>query len=443
MIHQEHETQRGSALVLAVFVLALLTAMGVALLFVSQNEVKMGEASIRPKKAFFYAEAGLEHSRQALWRVNGPNDFKNELQAATGTLDPLDPIGFDPETVAPVYDANGNVIGFSGYDNDTPLVGLRTLDDGWYAAFMSNDPGEGRTDSVDTDNRVILTGVGVGPDRSFEVVEAVIDIDPFLPEMPPAAIFLLGPTPVFDSANSKKKTYTGNDCSVSGGDHYPVVGTIGSAAEAAAESGAHSSPDWETGPYNTSDDVIADMTASPVVGMSDASYTMSPEWENCQEMKDMVEGIRRVATITCAHSTKLAKSSCPADVSNPRNIYFGDGDLEVSANDHYYGMLVVTGELVLGGRVDFDGIILVIGEGRFRFNGAGNGVINGGMVVANIAGPDGVYGNSDDCTGGTNGFGPSVYDERGGGNAGNVYCSTVLDVSEQANPYEILQFRQH
>jgi hypothetical protein len=442
MIRQVFNNERGSALVLAVFILALLTAMGVALLFLTQNEVKSGEASIRPKKAFFYAEAGLEHARQALWRINGPYPLEDELRYATGgTLN--DPIGFDPATIAPVFDASGNVIGFSGYDNDIPLVGLRTLEDGWYAAFMSNDHGEGRTNSVDTDDRITLTGVGVGPDRSFEVVEAVIDIDPFLPEMPPAAIFLLGPTPTFESASSKKKTYTGNDCGVSGGDHYPVVGTIGAAAEAAAEAGASAGPTYETGPYSTSDDVIADMTASPVVGMSDATYAMDSDWENCQAMKDMVEGLRRIPTVTCADGTRLASPSCPADVSNPRNIYFGEGDLEVSQHQHHYGMLVVTGELVLAGGVDFDGIILVIGEGRFRLNGAGNGVVNGGVVVANIAGPDGVYPSADDCTGGTNGFGPSVYDERGGGNAGSTYCSQVIHDSDQAKPYEILEFRQY
>ncbi|MCH7780323.1 MAG: hypothetical protein IH848_05700, partial [Acidobacteria bacterium] len=243
--------------------------------------------------------------------------------------------------------------------------------------------------------------------------------------------------------NSKKKNYIGDDCGITGWDYYPVIGTIGTAAEAAAESGANSKPDWQAGPYNTADDVIADMSSSPVQGMSDATYSMDPDWTSCQTMKDMVEGLRAVADVTCADATALAKPSCPADVSNQKHIYFGDGDLDVSTNVNHYGMLVVTGELTLGGGVDFEGVILVIGEGRFRMNGAGNGVITGSIIVADIAGPDGVYGTSDDCTGGTDGFGVAVYDERGGGNAGNVYCSTVLNVSEQAEPYEILQFRQH
>jgi hypothetical protein len=437
----EH-TQNGSALVMAVFILALLTAMGTALLFVSTNEKKMAEASIKPKKAFYYAEAGLEHARRALWQVNRAEDFADDLTLATGGT-AADPIGFDPDTISPVYDSSNNLIGFSGYDNDTPLVSIRALDDGWYAAFMSNDHGEGRTNSVDTDNRIILYGVGVGPDQSFEVVEAVIDINPILPEMPPATIFLLGPAPEFSSASSNKKNYVGNDCGAAGGDYYPVIGTIGTGAEAGVQAGVNSGPDWEAGPYSTADDVISDMTNSPVQGMSDSTYSMDSEWTDCEAMKDLVEGLRNVADVTCGDGTNLAKSSCPADVSNPKHIYFGEGDLDVSYNRQHYGMLVVTGELVLGGGVDFEGVILVIGEGRFRMNGSGNGVVEGGIIVANISGPDGVYGTSDDCTGGVDGFGRSVFDERGGGNAGNIYCSTVLNVSEQADPYEILQFRQH
>ncbi len=440
---------RGSALVMAVFVLALLTAMGAALLFYSENEKRMGEASIKPKKAFYYAEAGLEHARRALWIVNQAEDFDDDLQIATGWVPgtplPLipDPIGFDPETIAPIYDSNDNVIGFSGYDNDTPLIAVRQLDDGWYGAFMSNDHGEGRTNSVDTDNRVILAGVGVGPDRSFEVVEAVIDLDPITPEMAPAAIFMLGPTPAFASGTSKTKIYSGNDCGVGGGDYYPAVGAIGSAAEASAEAGANANPTYQAGPEGTPGGVIADMSAFPVQAMSDVTYTMSPEWTECKAMKDMVEAYREIADYTCADSTRLAHPTCPANVSSPKNVYFGEGDLDVSTLVPHRGTLVVTGDLSLSGAVDFDGLILVIGTGNFRFNGAGNGVVAGAMIIADIAGPDGVYGTDDDCTGGDNGFAPAVYDERGGGNAGNVYCSTVLDAVQKAHPYEIEQFRQH
>jgi len=435
------KNQDGSALVLAVFVLALLTAMGVALLFLSQNEVKMGEASIRPKKAFYHAEAGLEHARQALWLLNDAQNFDNDLITATGGV-ATDPIDFDPETIAPIYDSDGNVTGFSGYGDDAPFVDVQQLDDGWYAAFLSNDHAEGRTNQVDTDNRIILTGVGVGPDLSMEVVEAVIDIQTMLPELPPAAVFMLGPTPNFQGANSGNKVYSGNDCGSTTGDYYPAIGAVGSAAEAAIEAGVNSGPTYEAGPSSTPADVISDMSSSPVSGMSDTTYTMDPGWESCQTMIEVVEAYRERATYTCPDLATLKHPSCPAVLSDPANIYFGEGELKVSDNEHHYGTLVVTGDLVLGGGVDFSGNILVIGSGRIRFNGSGGGVIRGSVITANIAGPDGVYGTADDCTGGTNGFGISGYDENGGGNAGTIYCSSAIHDADHAKPYEILEFRQ-
>ena len=55
MTHDE----RGSALVMAIFVLVLLTGMGATLLFVSENAVKMSQVDVRSKKVFYFAEAGL------------------------------------------------------------------------------------------------------------------------------------------------------------------------------------------------------------------------------------------------------------------------------------------------------------------------------------------------------------------------------------------------
>jgi hypothetical protein len=49
------------------------------------------------------------------------------------------------------------------------------------------------------------------------------------------------------------------------------------------------------------------------------------------------------------------------------------------------GILLVTGYLTCNGKYTFDGVILVIGVGSFAAsNGGGNGVINGGLFVANI-----------------------------------------------------------
>ena len=55
--------ERGSALVMAIFVLALLAAMGMTLLFVTENEARTGQVDQRAKRSFSLAEAGLEKAR--------------------------------------------------------------------------------------------------------------------------------------------------------------------------------------------------------------------------------------------------------------------------------------------------------------------------------------------------------------------------------------------
>jgi hypothetical protein len=97
----------------------------------------------------------------------------------------------------------------------------------------------------------------------------------------------------------------------------------------------------------------------------------------------------------------------------------------------------------MGGNTDWAGLILVIGEGDYRLNGAGTGEISGGMIVADIAGPDNIFGNDDDCTGGTDGFGRAIFDERGGGNAGSIYCTVDLVNVNPVKPYDVVEFLQH
>jgi hypothetical protein len=58
---------------------------------------------------------------------------------------------------------------------------------------------------------------------------------------------------------------------------------------------------------------------------------------------------------------------------------FIDGDCVL---DGGAGFLVVTGNLDMSGNPNFDGVILVMGQGSVTRSGGGQGTINGAMVVA-------------------------------------------------------------
>jgi hypothetical protein len=114
------------------------------------------------------------------------------------------------------------------------------------------------------------------------------------------------------------------------------------------------------------------------------------------------------------------------------------------------GVLFVTGDLDFSGRSSWQGPIFAIGKGNFIRSGGGNGDITGGILVADVAGPDGLLFTSDDCSGqdgihGTadDGVAQGSFDVPGAGNSTTGYCSAHLRYWQANRPLEIVSFIQH
>lgn len=130
------------------------------------------------------------------------------------------------------------------------------------------------------------------------------------------------------------------------------------------------------------------------------------------------------------------------------DIIFVDGDAQVGPGYVGTGTLVVTGKLSVLGNSSWMGITLAIGEGVVIRKGAGNGVLSGSTIVGDIAGPNEIYGDADDCEpvpdggGGpdTDPFGNSHYEVLGGGNGDIDYCSRFTPTDPRA--YSLVDFRQ-
>ncbi len=422
-----HRQDSGSALVMAIFVLALLSSMGVALLFVSTNEVKSSQADVRGKQVYYLAEAGMEAGRATLLILNGAGPFSDDLATYAGVNTTFD---FDPDALQATYDTDGNVTGLTGYGDDVPLISPTVFGDGWYAAFLTNDAING-TSSSDTNDRVTVTGVGLDSKNSFEIVQAVVIREMVLP---PAAITLLGPAPSFSGGQSNPKLYIGEDCNGTGGTpglYAPLVGVIGTGAEAMVEVGIGSDPAYSSGPY-TGDQTFADLTdtTEPTYGGA-----LDTTWTNCQELHDLVEKVRLAADVVCT-----AGNSCTLPPSSPDRVIFVDDDYNLNASGE--GLILVTGDFTTSGAVSWSGMMWAIGTGEFRRNGGGGAAVAGSILAADIAGPDGIYGTADDCTGGVGGFGTASFDENGGGNGTTTYCTDDIFNASPAFPYEIVEYRQ-
>lgn len=436
-------SSRGSALIMAMFVLVLLTGMGTALLFLSQHEMRMGRAGLRAKQAFYLAEAGVEDGRATLFAVNGEEEFDDDLETAAGADDELD---LDPAAIQPVYDSDGNVTGFTGVDDDVPLRPLTALggssDLGWYAAYLSNDPVEDIWELDDQNERVMITGVGAGPGGSFEVVQAIVEPFTLLPEVPAAALTLLGPSPVYDNGSSNAQSHSGDDCGIPGGAFAPIVGTVSSDANAATITGASrlDAAHFNSGTFS-GEDTFADLTnpAEPIVAGA-GHGTIAPVWTDCEALKAMVEQLALAADYYC--NTDV--SSCSFPVTSPDSIVFIDGDLSNTPSGANSGVLVVTGQLTYSGNSGWDGIVLVIGEGSLLRNGGGGGSPSGAVVLANIdptpAGPR--ADKSDWCSTDPDGFGQVSYHTNGGGNSDVQWCTDHINDSNPVRYYRVTEFLQ-
>jgi len=420
--------ERGSALVLAVFVLALLTMAGLVLLSSSRTDLQASLADLRGKRAFYLAEAALESARDQVRVDNAASadreSFDDELAAAAG---PNGRIDFDEATLAALYDSSGQVVGFSGFGDDVPVQGWGSFGGGWNAAFVTNDSVDGKTDLDDANDRLLLTAVGAGKDRSLEVVQAVIE-KTVLPPIP-AAILLLGPAPVFDGGDSAAKDYVGDDCqgaagfSGVAGAFRPVVGTVGPAAKTAAEAGVRMPATYRAGA------LLGTAT------VADLSATLDPRWTTCTQVIAMARALRSSAQFYCT-PTSPCTDLAATDLST---ITYVEGDATIPSGR---GLLWITGTATIAGDASWDGVVVAAGKGRIEYaaGGAGHGV--GATVLANVAGPDGILFTGDDCSAGTAGFEPAAYLATGGGNEDTIYCSDAVARVVAGLPYRIASFRE-
>lgn len=424
------EEEHGSALVLAIFVLALLTGMGVALLYVTENDMKMAKVDLRSKKAFYVAEAGIEEARQTLRETNSAGTdkatFSDELVTAAGANAS---INFDPSLAKPVFDSSGNVTSYTGCGDDTPVKSMTTFGEGKYAVYLTNDVVEGRTNKTDTDARAVITSIASAGSYSSAIVQAVIEQAGF-PNIP-ATITLLGPNADFQGGNSNAKEYKGDDCPGGvPGLCVPVVGTIGSSSEASAEGGVDK-PGTFTSCSETGTDTVDNIES-----------TIDSDWNDCDYLHDLAESVRSVADVVGDSSTPTSSLGTQA---SPKIVYI-EGDYSAATGG---GLLFVTGELSFGGNDDWYGTMFAIGKGAFHRNGGGNGNTYGGIVVANIAGPDGIMWTSDDCSGpdgvvgnADDGVAQSTYHNNGDGNHKTQYCTTAIQSVEALFPYKVVSFRK-
>jgi hypothetical protein len=151
----------------------------------------------------------------------------------------------------------------------------------------------------------------------------------------------------------------------------------------------------------------------------------------------MTEEVRAVADVVC-----LEGVPCSLPASTPDRVVFAEGDFDLGSTVTGAGLLWVTGTLTMSGSATWNGLIVVVGEGVFVRTDGGSGQLSGATIVADIAGVDNVYGTTDDCEGGTNGFQSAVFNETNGGTGLTTYCNADVLAATPLTKYSVVDFRQ-
>ena len=388
--------------------LVIVGAMGSAAVMMTRAEIKTGDNYKNSELAFFLAQAGAEHAREELRALNAVSSdkgsYSDELANAAGV--------------------NGLLDGYFSGTDDVPLISSGSLAEGTYTVYLTNDVEDGLFNQTDMNKTVTLTSVATGPNGSKATVEiTVATFDLFTP---PAPITLVGPGASFVGNQSNAKTLHGDDqC---GGDvpgmtrpvvavsHVADVGNLQSAVNGSKPDTYHA---WDA----SGNDVTAttDMNyIATAISFPSLTFILTNYGVDLLDADDLNEVVKTVE--------KAADTVAPGGTS-ASSVYIGaPGDTQVVVikgdfwlNDDGAGILVVTGDLRFDGFINYDGIIFVIGTGVMDRQGAGNGTISGGILVANTLGSDGIMYTGDDT------LGTPVFDTAGGGASNVRYCSTSME----------------
>ena len=141
-------------------------------------------------------------------------------------------------------------------------------------------------------------------------------------------------------------------------------------------------------------------------------------WSTPAQLNAMVSQIANAADYT--YNCGMAGTGTPCSgtygsVAHPQITYV-NGDVTLSGGA---GVLVVTGNLIISGGMQFDGLILVIGQGNMKVNGGGGtgSAIYGAVFVAQTNSTTFPYAQL------PTGLGQPQFKWNGGGNAGIYYNS--------------------
>ena len=271
----------------------------------------------------------------------------------------------------------------------------------------------------------------------------------------PGGLTFNGPGATFSPPDSQNFNIDGNDhatangttCAGAGGPVHAITGfndTEKTRITNDITTGGR--PTHYTGLGGTTPDVVDGSIPDPLVNPPTAPLA---GLTTVKENEDLVSGLVQSADLisgsvgninqlpvrnpACASWPLGARDSdsAPQECKGPKiTVIQGDADLR---NPSGSGILLVTGNLTLGGNFSFDGLVLVIGKVKLTLAGGGQENINGGVYVARTRNDDGSLRTD---------LGSPYVNANGGGNSNLYYDSCKIANAAANQSFRVITYRE-
>lgn len=440
---RKRRSETGIALLIAIFVLLLISVVAIALIVSSNTESALA-GNYRSSTGVYYAAlAGVEEARARL-RPNDPNSFKNTWPAfypLPGTPLPIGTVGY---VLNPSPSDNAGAMFASypdtEYDNEfgpgaLGAANVQTTQSVWNRNPLSGLPfagplykwvrinaisekslnldvdADGQPDSTtplyyDSANRVFSNNPGVGPQAleltalavlpnlSQKLLQYVVAPQPLSLNLP-AALIMVGTNPNFTASPSPSFWLRGDDQGAAGscnpGGTFTALGYTDTSYSPANFERPGNPQGILSGPSPTPD-LRGNYTNSASTNPNIALVTLSQDFSTVAKLNNLVQMIEQNADVVVNGNATQTNGGGPMpsamSATNPMTIVI-NGDLTLSGwRQTGYGLLLVTGKLTYDPDASWDGIILLIGQGYIHaYQGSYTTTqIQGAVLLANTTG---------------------------------------------------------
>jgi Tfp pilus assembly protein PilX len=325
-IHRRPKSEKGFLLVAALTLLSALTLLGTTAYLLSSTDIKIGGNFRNNQMALQVAMAGAERARQAFRLENmsssDAGSFSDELNSSARK------------------GANGVLNGYSTTTDDQAIAS-GTLNGSSYSVYLTNDSADGTSNTTDANGKVLLTSVATGPSSAKASVEIVVEVNTAAASSP-AVVYSKGDV----TGNGSSLTINGNDAC---------------------------SQETALSPIYTKDPATTSLNGNPTLSGSPST----PQHGTMDlDIPGLIDSLKPSTTTTL---TEDQNSGTYGSTSNYVTVY-SDTSSPVNnqglklQNVTGYGILLVKGDLVLGGGFTWNGLIYATGS--VTLNGGGGAGIN-------------------------------------------------------------------